>query len=88
VRRWMVVGLLQVAVQILTPVLAKYGFPIDQAGGMQFLAAACQHKQDPAVVAKAQGIKAKFIPPELAPLAAMFMGAAQGGGGMPMPMPQ
>lgn len=56
---------MQVAVQILTPVLLKYGFAIDQAGGMQFLAAACLHKQDPAVVSKAQAIKAKFIPPEL-----------------------
>mmetsp|Transcript_27234 Transcript_27234/g.37565 ORF Transcript_27234/g.37565 Transcript_27234/m.37565 type:complete len:138 (+) Transcript_27234:136-549(+) len=74
-----------VAVQILTPVLQKYGFPCDQAGGMQFLAAMGAHKEDPAVVTKATEIKSKFIPPQLAAMAAMFMGG--GAPGMPMPPP-
>mmetsp|Transcript_19872 Transcript_19872/g.43476 ORF Transcript_19872/g.43476 Transcript_19872/m.43476 type:complete len:133 (-) Transcript_19872:423-821(-) len=70
-----------IGVEIMSPVLSKYGFPVDQAGGMQFLAAAGAHKEDPEIVKKATEIKSKFIPPELAAMAAMFMG----GGAPPMP---
>ena len=45
----------------LTKMLSVSAF----SGGMQFLAAAGAHKEDPEIVQKATEIKSKFIPPEL-----------------------
>ncbi|KAK3271696.1 hypothetical protein CYMTET_19970 [Cymbomonas tetramitiformis] len=68
--------LIPVAVELLTPVLKKYGFPADQAGLFQLFPAMMMHKEDPDMVAKAQAINAKLIPPELAPLIQTFMQSA------------
>jgi len=76
----MMMLVMPIAVGIMSPVLVKYGFPVDQQGGMQFLAAAGSHKENPEIVAKADEIKSRFIPPELVQMAQMFMG----GGAPPM----
>ena len=72
---------LPVACTILTPVLTKFGFTADQLGAMQFIASMKKFDKEESIKEKAQIMKAKFIPPSIAP---MLQGMMMGGGGMPM----
>ena len=40
---------------------------------MQFLAASMQHKDDPELVALAQQMREKFVPPEMVPMVSMVL---------------
>ena len=74
VMKLMMVGM-PVAVESFKGVLADNGFPADQTGLMQFVAAAKAHDGDAEIEALAKAMRDAFLPPELAAMLSMMMGA-------------
>uniref|UniRef100_A0A7S4LM84 Protein C10 n=1 Tax=Eutreptiella gymnastica TaxID=73025 RepID=A0A7S4LM84_9EUGL len=65
--------LMPLAIEHLSPTLTKFGFPADQSGIMQFFNAVKVHEEDPEIKSLADSMREKLLSPELSMLLQMMM---------------